>query len=154
MTSGEDYLDNLLAAAMQKEETMGVTMPEKASEEVLTDETTVAASVEETTVAAQVEETPITETPITEEQEADADANIEQEADERQRERVERQVHAELRIGDVERHGVAPQQVGAPLRSCGQSRDEAEPDRDRDRQATTVGLDGDAVALEHLTADH
>ena len=82
MTSGEDYLDNLLAAAMQKEETMGVTMPEKASEEVLTDETTVAASVEETTVAAQVEETPITETPITEEQEADADANIEQEADE------------------------------------------------------------------------
>ncbi len=81
-------------------------------------------------------------------QEQDAEAEADEEAVERQLERVERQVHVELRVRDAERRRVAPQQVGAPLRGGRQARDEAEADRDQQREATTVGLDRDPVPLQ------
>ena len=83
-------------------------------------------------------------------QEGRGEAEAHEIAQERQPERVERHVGAELRVVDPERLAVGEQQVLAPLTGGRTAGEQAEEQRDADDDAATDRFEGDAVALEVL----
>ena len=68
----------------------------------------------------------------------------------RQREDEEAQVEAELRIGDPERLGVAPEQEGLPLRRRGEPGGQPGDERNDERRQSPDRLERLAVTVEGI----
>ena len=83
-----------------------------------------------------------------EEDQQQGEREAENEANERQREGVERQVETELRVSDTERCRVAPHQEGCPLPCSRKTAENAHHDRGDDRDDAAGRLDGESIALE------